>query len=83
MQPHKNEIVIMATTPLSEYIYPTASDSHLRDHFLGKRIEDLPTPAAILDEGVLRRNCERMLQATKTLGVGFRPHVKTHKVSVE
>lgn len=50
---------------------------------MGKRIEDLPTPAAILDERVLRRNCERMLQATETLGIGFRPHVKTHKVSVD
>lgn len=72
----------MTTVPFSENIYPAASDSHLRDRFLGKRVEDLPTPAAILDERVLRRNCELMLQATKALGIGFRPHVKTHKVSV-
>lgn len=73
----------MATAPFSEYVYPAASDSHLRDRFIGKRIEDLPTPAAILDERVLHRNCEFMLQATKVLGIGFRPHVKTHKVSVD
>lgn len=72
----------MTTVPFSEYIYPAASDSRLRDRFLGKHIEDLPTPAAILDDRVLRRNCELMLQATQALGIGFRPHVKTHKVSV-
>lgn len=66
--------------PLSEYIYPTADEARLRDQFLGKRIQNLPTPAAVLDEDVLSRNCERMLRATKTLGVQFRPHVKTHKV---
>lgn len=73
----------MTTVPFSEYIYPTASDSHLRDRFLGKRVEDLPTPVAILDERVLHRNCELMLKATEVLGIGFRPHVKTHKVSVD
>lgn len=73
----------MTTIPFSEYIYPAASDPHLRDRFLGKRVEDLPTPVAILDERVLRRNCELMLQATEALGIGFRPHVKTHKVSVD
>lgn len=68
------------TVTLSEYIYPTADEARLRDQFLGKCIQDLPTPAAVLDEDVLSRNCERMLRATKTLGVQFRPHVKTHKV---
>lgn len=40
-----------------------------------------PLPAAILDIGKVRVNCQRMLDATRRLGLLWRPHVKTHKVS--
>jgi D-serine deaminase-like pyridoxal phosphate-dependent protein len=30
---------------------------------------------------VVRRNCKLMLDTARELGVGFRAHVKTHKVS--
>lgn len=39
-----------------------------------------PLPAAILDVGKVRVNCQRMLDATQRLGLLWRPHVKTHKV---
>jgi len=43
------------------------------------RIEDLRTPAALVDSGVLERNASRMSDRVKRLGVRLRPHVKSHK----
>jgi D-serine deaminase-like pyridoxal phosphate-dependent protein len=42
-------------------------------------IEELPTPAAVVDLDRLERNCERMSERMRALGVRLRPHVKTHK----
>ncbi len=42
-------------------------------------LDDLPTPALILDLAVLKRNVERMAARLARLGVAVRPHVKTHK----
>ena len=39
----------------------------------------MPTPAVILDRAIVQRNCDAMLNACAELGVGFRPHVKSHK----
>jgi hypothetical protein len=61
-------------------LHPSPSQSVLRDAFVGKTLADVPAPAVILDAAVLRRNCAMMLEATATLGVQFRAHVKTHKV---
>ena len=43
---------------------------------------DLPTPALILDLPAMRRNIERMATHAASVGVGLRPHAKSHK-SVE
>jgi D-serine deaminase-like pyridoxal phosphate-dependent protein len=43
------------------------------------RLQDLPTPALILDLDVLERNLERMADRARHLGVALRPHIKTHK----
>ena len=43
------------------------------------RLEDLPTPALLLDLDVLERNLERMAAKVRRLGVALRPHIKTHK----
>ncbi len=43
------------------------------------RVEDLRTPAALVDLEVLDRNCARMSGRARQLGVHLRPHVKTHK----
>lgn len=43
------------------------------------RIEELRTPAALVDLDVLERNAERMSEKARRLGVRLRPHVKSHK----
>ena len=46
------------------------------------QLDDLLTPALVLDEGRMTRNIGRMQRRVAALGVSFRPHVKTAK-SVE
>ena len=43
------------------------------------RIIDLGTPALILDQAVLERNCAAMAERAKRHGVRLRPHLKTAK----
>jgi D-serine deaminase-like pyridoxal phosphate-dependent protein len=43
------------------------------------RLQDLTTPAALIDSGRMQRNVQRMQQRMNELGVSFRPHVKTTK----
>ena len=56
-----------------------SNENGLRDP-IGQNITDVSKPAAILDVAKIRRHCTSMLEAARTLGVGFRAHVKTHKV---
>lgn len=53
----------------------------LRQFYVGKNIHDVPKPAVILDKAKIQRHCQPMLKAVETLGLGFRAHVKTHKVN--
>jgi D-serine deaminase-like pyridoxal phosphate-dependent protein len=48
---------------------------------VGAPINDIEAPAAIFDLAIIKKNCEAMLDAKNALGVHFRAHVKTHKVS--
>lgn len=57
------------------------STKELRQFYVGTSIDDVPKPALVLDVAKARRHCKSMLDAAKALGVGFRAHVKTHKVS--
>lgn len=41
--------------------------------------QDLTTPAFLVDEATVRRNCDAMREKARHSGVLFRPHVKTHK----
>jgi D-serine deaminase-like pyridoxal phosphate-dependent protein len=43
------------------------------------RLDDLPTPALVLDRRALARNVARMQARAKELGVRLRPHMKTAK----
>ena len=63
-----------------ENLLPLPSTSRLEETFVGKNLREVPTPAAVVDRAVVRRNCDQMLKACETLQVDFRPHVKTHKV---
>ena len=58
----------------------TPSREELCQLFVGKTIREVPKPAAIMDIAVARRNCAAVDEAVAALGVGFRAHVKTHKV---
>ncbi|MCH7711010.1 MAG: alanine racemase [Proteobacteria bacterium] len=42
-------------------------------------LDDLPTPALVLDRGVLTANIARMNERMRRLGVPLRPHLKTAK----
>ncbi|MBV8190466.1 MAG: alanine racemase [Alphaproteobacteria bacterium] len=46
---------------------------------LTQTIDDLPTPALIVDRAILDRNLERMSERMRHAGVMLRPHVKTAK----
>ena len=43
------------------------------------RLQDLETPAALVDTGRMQHNIARMQRRMDELGVKFRPHVKTSK----
>jgi D-serine deaminase-like pyridoxal phosphate-dependent protein len=59
----------------------SSSQDDALGRFIGEDISRLPKPAAILDIAKARRHCKDMLAAIGWLGVDFRAHVKTHKVS--
>ncbi|KAF2660676.1 hypothetical protein K491DRAFT_754483 [Lophiostoma macrostomum CBS 122681] len=61
----------------SNYPLPTQSSLHLQ--YLGQPLSSLPTPSAVIDRAIVRRNCNAMLQVCKELDVGFRAHIKSHK----
>ncbi|HEX6099245.1 MAG TPA: alanine racemase [Thermoanaerobaculia bacterium] len=42
-------------------------------------LTDIATPAFLVDRPAVLRNCAKMRDKARTSGVGFRPHVKTHK----
>jgi len=43
------------------------------------KLDELPTPALVVDLDRLERNIEHMAERARQLGVRLRPHVKTHK----
>ena len=46
---------------------------------MSEHLAELRTPCALVDWGVLEKNCARMSGRARSLGVVLRPHVKTHK----
>lgn len=46
---------------------------------LARTIDDLPTPALLLDLDKLETNIAHMERRARHLGVALRPHIKTHK----
>ena len=43
------------------------------------RLEEIPTPALLVDRTRFRANCDAMRAKAAAAGIRFRPHVKTHK----
>lgn len=60
--------------------YPNAAPDDLKAQYVGRTLQDIDGPAAIVDVAAARQNCQVMLDAADSLGVLFRAHVKTHKV---
>ncbi|KAI9040197.1 D-serine ammonia-lyase DSD1 [Aspergillus affinis] len=56
-------------------------DFSLQSHasFIGRSINDLPTPALLISKPILERNIKQLLQDVQDLDIAFRPHVKTLK----
>lgn len=44
------------------------------------KIYDLETPSVLIDLDIMERNIRRMQDRCNNLGLGFRPHIKTHKI---
>lgn len=68
----------MNLNPSSNHPLPTLSSLQLQ--YVGKKLEDVLTPAVVIDRAIVKGNCDAMLSVCQTLGVGFRAHVKSHKV---
>lgn len=49
--------------------------------FVGRSAIELPTPSLVLNQNVIRDNCETVLRIVKDMKLDFRAHVKTLKVS--
>ena len=41
--------------------------------------QEVDTPCLVVDEAILKRNIERMAAFARSISVGLRPHIKTHK----
>lgn len=56
------------------------SQRSLKERFVGKTLYEVPTPSIVLDLAKLEANCQRMIDTAASNGVGWRAHIKTHKV---
>jgi D-serine ammonia-lyase len=56
------------------------SKDFLRSRFVGRLLQQVPTPALVLDLAKVEANCNLMLDAVQRLELGWRAHIKTHKV---
>lgn len=52
---------------------------HLYGAAIGRRVEDVPTPALVLDLLAARRNVAKMAEAVRRGRCELRPHIKVHK----
>jgi D-serine deaminase-like pyridoxal phosphate-dependent protein len=60
--------------------YPNVLPDDIKAQYVGRLLQEIDGPAAVIDVAVARQNCQAMLDAADTLGVRFRSHVKSHKV---
>jgi len=65
---------------VNQTLYPAPSKEILTSLFVNQPLSALPTPGAVLDLAIVKRNCDRMLKTCEALGLSFRGHVKSHKV---
>jgi D-serine ammonia-lyase len=58
-----------------------ATETTAVSSYVGKTLQDVPTPSIVLDLAKVELNCKLMLEAAEQLGLQWRAHIKTHKVS--
>ncbi|CAN3356601.1 D-serine dehydratase [Diutina catenulata] len=58
---------------------PLADKHALLKAYMGRTLDEVPTPGFVVDRGRFQRNSNRMLANSQKLGAEFRAHVKTHK----
>lgn len=58
----------------------TPNKDALVKEFFGKSLNELRTPALVVDRAAFRDNCAKMHENAKAWGASFRAHLKTHKV---
>ncbi|VDB99581.1 unnamed protein product [Peniophora sp. CBMAI 1063] len=63
-----------------QLIARTEKDALIKE-FVGKGLNELRTPALVIDRGVFASNCARMHEKAREWGAGFRAHLKTHKTA--
>lgn len=63
----------------SSRFYLNVNKEELKKEYVGKTIQQVPTPGFVIDEAIFEKNCNRMLDRASDIGVTFRAHVKTHK----
>ncbi|XP_046573479.1 D-threo-3-hydroxyaspartate dehydratase-like isoform X2 [Haliotis rubra] len=51
----------------------------MSDNALPATVADVPTPCLLVDIDKVKRNCQRMIDTARNMGVQLRPHIKTHK----
>ncbi|KIJ21784.1 hypothetical protein PAXINDRAFT_65301 [Paxillus involutus ATCC 200175] len=59
--------------------YLTPNKEALVNEFAGKPLDELRTPALVVDRAAFKDNCAKMHQNAKDWGASFRAHLKTHK----
>ncbi|KAF8971342.1 hypothetical protein BDZ97DRAFT_1786008 [Flammula alnicola] len=66
-------------TPI--HLLTKPSKTQLVDAFLGKSLDELRTPAMIIDRKLFAQNCASMHRKAREWGAPFRAHLKTHKTA--
>jgi hypothetical protein len=66
-------------TPL--HLTSRPQKSALIAEFAGKHLQELRTPALVIDRHVFLKNCAKMHANAAGYGAAFRAHLKTHKVT--
>lgn len=61
--------------------YATPDVEALRKEYVGKSLDEIPTPAFIVNKTIMAKNCGTMLERAVKMNASFRGHVKTHKSS--
>ncbi|CZR56390.1 uncharacterized protein PAC_06278 [Phialocephala subalpina] len=61
--------------------WPLRTKASLVEQFVGKTLDDIRLPAAVLDIAKVKHNCKRMLDAVEELGFDFLPAVSYHKTT--